>query len=260
MCASESRGVRGTISLGLGFELKIIINFLYVWGDIMENNIVKEIVKLVSDIYNLNFDISNFKKYDELRELTEEAWEEHHNELLFQLGSLEPEWNIDFQLFWYDCLGYPQQTPKTFFKNGKPSYVFYGWIPSKIDESVKDFGFHDQIIKNVIYEDNTITLILDGQGWVADDYQVKLKFKGVESILSKVTFEKNDDYFILSLNLKDIIHKMILSARELPMINYIFENIRIDKSYLNTQKRLFWIEISGNEYIIIFDTWEYEKK
>ncbi len=60
----------------------------------MKHKIVKEIVKLVYDIYNLDFDITDFKQYDKLRTLTKEVWEEYHRELLSELSNLKPKWNV----------------------------------------------------------------------------------------------------------------------------------------------------------------------
>lgn len=226
----------------------------------MSDEIVKEIVEMVYDIYSLDFDMSNYDYYDELRDLTYSIWETNHTELLQELKELDIESNIDFQLFWYDCLGFPKETPRSFYKNGLPVYVFYGSIPSKIHDAVSDIGgFHDLNINYLTYENGELSLFLDSRCWKTisnTDYEIILTFSGI----SKVFFDKTDGDKQEEFKIEDLMGGHILSAAEIPMIEYIFNRLNLDKTYLLPNKRLFLItsEIGCNLYLV-FDKWTYEK-
>ncbi|WP_459476903.1 hypothetical protein [Clostridium saccharoperbutylacetonicum] len=227
----------------------------------MSNKTVKEIVKMVYDIYSLDFNISNYDFYDKLRKLTYSIWEINHEELLQELGELDLESNIDFQLFWYDCLGFPKEVPKSYYKNGLPAYVFYGSIPSKIYDVVSELGgFHDLNINYVTYETDLLSLFLDSRCWKTisnEKYEVKLTFAGVSKIMFDKTYEDKQEEF----KIENLMGSHILSAEEIPMIEYIFNSLNLDKAYLLPKKRLIQItsEICGDFYFT-FDKWTYERK
>ncbi len=53
----------------------------------------------------------------------------------------------------------------------------------------------------------------------------------------------------------------ILSAEGLTMIQYIFNNLDLDKAYLMPDKRLFRISSeTGNNFYFVFGKWIYERK
>ena len=227
----------------------------------MSNKTVKKIVEIVYDIYSLDFDISNFDYYDKLRKLTCSIWELNHTELLKELEELDIESNIDFQLFWYDCLGFPKEIPKSYYKNGLPAYDLDGSIPSKIYDVVSDFGgFHDLNINYVTYENEILSLFLDSRCWKTisnTEYEIKLTFIGV----SKIIFDRTDEDKQEEFKIENLMGGHILSADEIPMIEYIFNSLNLDKAYLLPNKRLFWItsEVCYDFYFI-FDKWTYEIK
>lgn len=227
----------------------------------MSNKAVKEVVEMVSNIYSLDFDISNYDYYDELKELMYSIWETNHAELLQELEELDIESNIDFQLFWYDCLGFPKETPKSYYKNGLPAYVLYGYLPSKIDDVVNELGgFHDLNINYVTYENDILSLFLDSRCWKTisnENYEIKLTFTGV----SKIIFDKAHEDKQEEFKIENIMEGHILSAEELPMIQYIFNNLGLDKAYLLPNKRLFRINSEVCNYFYFpFDKWTYERK
>lgn len=225
----------------------------------MASEKVKQIVQLVYDIYNLSYEVSDF---DKLRKLTHSIWEEEHCELLSELEKLDIESNVDFHLFWYDCLSFPQEMPRYFYKNGKPAYVLYSCIPSQIHECEKYVGFHDAYIKYPQYENSTFSICLDGRYKNATDYQIKLSFFNVFEIISINNSNGNTNTYD-EFAVEQLVGNYILSARELPMIRYVFDNLELDKRYMLPEKRLFWISISGNssfDLYIVFDKWEFQKK
>ena len=53
----------------------------------------------------------------------------------------------------------------------------------------------------------------------------------------------------------------ILFAEEIPMIEYIFNSLNLDKTYMKPNKRLLWITSeSCSEFYFTFDKWTYERK
>lgn len=224
----------------------------------MTNKTVKEIVKMVFNIYSLEFDVSNHDYYDKLRELTYSIWETNHSELLAELNELDKESNIDFQLFWYDCLGFPNETPHVYYKNGLPAFVFYGYIQSKLEDVISKFGgFHDMNINYTAYENNILTLFLDSRYCKTisnTEYEIKITFTDVEKIIYYGIDKKVDE----ELNIEKLMGTQILSFEEIPMIKYIFNSLKLDKTYFHPSKRLFWVISEYAEFYFICDKWTYE--
>lgn len=79
------------------------------------------------------------------------------------------------------------------------------------------------------------------------DYEIKLTFSGV----SKILFDKTDEDKQEEFKIEDLMGGHILSAEEIPMIEYIFNSLNLDKAYLIHNKRLFWIT-SEIGYILYF--------
>lgn len=231
----------------------------------MSSGGVKEIVDAIYYIYELDFESIDYDYYDELRSMTHSVWETNHAELLRELKNLDAESDVDFQLFWYDCLGFYQRKPKIFLKNGLPANVLYGDICNDIDIVVSQIGgYHDLNFNYVTYEDDLLSLYLDMRSWgiiSKIDYQIKLTFKDVSNIQFYkycVPTEEREEFSI-----EKLMGNHILSARELPMIDYIFNNLSLDKEGLVPGKRLFWINISGEGCLyhmyFSFDGWDHEK-
>lgn len=222
----------------------------------MANQLVDQIKNMVIDISEMNFDISNYDYYQELRDLTYLAWEEFHTELLEELNTIYPEFNIDYQLLWYDSLGFPPEIPKTYYKSGKPQYVFYGSIPSKIHSCVEDIGgFHDLNINFVTFKDGDLSLYLDSRYWgviSSENYQVKISFEECTKIFCYNSAGKPET---TEFDICSIMGNHILSLHELPMIKYVFDNTLLDSSYLSTCNRLFLVNIEKYEVFIICKKW-----
>jgi hypothetical protein len=230
------------------------------------NEIVREIVDIVYSIYEMQFSEIDLGYYDNLRSLTDSIWETHHAELLQELKELDTESNVDFQLFWYDCLSFPRESPKAFYKNGTPVNILYGDLPSKIDRVTGEIGgYHDLNINYAEYENNTLSLYLDMRHWgiiSKTDYQLKLTFKGVKNILFyKGVMSKKE---LEDFRVEKLMGNNILSGAEIPMIEYIFNSIELDKGWLIPEKRLLWLDIDivregFYELYFTFDEWEYKR-
>ncbi|MGE5415480.1 MAG: hypothetical protein ACM3UZ_01715 [Acidobacteriota bacterium] len=227
---------------------------------------IKEIIDIVYGVFSNEINTSDKECYLELLNLTASIWEEHHSELIHELSLIAPDSGLDFQLFWYDCLGFHDaEMPKMFFKSGKPMHVLYGCIPSEIWRAAElCSGFHDANINYVSYNKDSLSLYLDQRCWgiqTNQDYQVKLSFRDVKGILGK----KNDGMESM-FEPDDIIGCHVLSLQEIPSIDYIYKNINIPVQYYSHKNRLFYIWLGGQDLaeldhiIVICRGWDYEHK
>ena len=115
-------------------------------------------------------------------------------------------------------------------------------------------------INYVTYENDLLSLFLDSRCWKTisnEKYEVKLTFTGVSKIMLDKTYEDKQEEF----KIENLMGSHILSAEEIPMIEYIFNSLNLDKAYLLPQKRLIQItsEVCGDFYFT-FDKCTYERK
>lgn len=222
----------------------------------MKNNLVDQIKNMVINISEMNFNISNYDYYQELRDLTWLAWDEFHAEILCALNLIYPEFNIDYQLLWYDSLAFPPEIPKKYYKSGKPQHVFYGFIPSKIYECVENIGgFHDLNVNFATFENNNLSLYLDSRQWrvvSSDSYEVKISFNECTRIFC---YDTRGNIDTVKFDVDIIKGKHIHCFDELPMIQYIFDNIELNNEYLSINDRLFHMYIEDYELFVICKGW-----
>lgn len=229
----------------------------------MKNQVVQEILEIILNIIDMDFDISNYEYYELLRKMSYSVWEKHHVELLEELRLLRTETDIDFQLFWFDCMGYPDLIPNRYSKSKSKYIGLSGRVPNTIENSLSEIGgFHDSFIESMEFMNQNLDIILSDRCRNKGSsimQTIKLTFYGVEKFLC------SGNYVMEKIPNEIIVNGQILSATELPMINSIFDIIDINKELLVNGKRLIDIEIisSTNEHIeafIVFNDWSFKSE
>lgn len=230
------------------------------------NRKIEKITSIIFQIANWSVPGERYKEaYKKLRKLTSEVWNDFHVELLSELERIEDYgMREDYQRLWYDALGFPPLIPRTYDLEGKPTSLSYGAIPSDFN----NIGFHDSVIKNIVYEEKLIFDLdllefweQDGN-WYQDEYDAKLKFYNVEAILHREYNDKHRNFKYINFDTSRVSGNMIMGFAEIPSINYIFRYLEIDKKFYFKEKRMFLLSLtmgSDDEVIIFADGWEMDK-
>lgn len=221
----------------------------------MKNQEIQEILQIILNIADLDFDISNDDYYEELRKLSYSVWEKHHVELLEELGLLRNDTDIDFQQFWFDCMGHPDVIPNRYSKSKSKYIGLSGRVPNTIENSLTEIGgFHDSYVVNLSLENERLDIILSDQ--IGTEKTTKLTFYGVEKYQCR-------NHMFNDISIEAILNSQILSGTELPMIESIFDVIDMNKELFISGKRLIKIEMISSlykniEFLIPFDSWSCE--
>lgn len=207
--------------------------------------LVQKIVNMVRDIDNYDFDLSDYSFYKKLSEYTLTVWESSHENLLIELKNMKSPVNTDYQVLWYDSLGFPQEIPKTYNKQGEPIYICYGILPCREEQVVM---YHDAKIKNYTFHKNSWHLFINTY-----EGNKKIIFNDVVAVLKRVNSSKFTECEVSDL--KNIIYKDVTSGNEIPAIDYIFHNLKTPQAFSLPNKRYFLFYTSCDtlaELLVIF--------
>jgi len=103
--------------------------------------VMDKIIDLIDEIsLSSPSDEQDYSQFDELKILTRNIWSRYHADLIMELGKKNrPIGDIDYQIFWYECLGFPPQMP--LFRDHSGNILdCYGYLQSDFNESC---GFGD---------------------------------------------------------------------------------------------------------------------
>lgn len=230
-------------------------------SEIKNELLVKEIIEMVHNIPFYDFDLSDFSHFQRITDLSKKVWDESHAILIEELFKLDISEDIDYQLLWYDSLGYPREIPRIYSRlTNEPKNIIHGVSPSNIEANIM---FHDSNINFCTVNKDKFTFMLDykSKGKVSNtEYDVKLSLNDLDCIL-KI---ENGSFVKIEENIsQDLNGRQILSGHEYPAINYIFEKIKIPKEFRYPSKRYLFIETSSEnlaEIVVVFDSVVINKK
>ena len=213
-------------------------------------------------IYNLFERPYDFlpEDYEKLSDLTSSIWNDFHSELVKELNKMDSKLvyetgqtlDIDYQLLWYDSLGFLQrEAPKVYSKCGKPLSICSGDLRSNLNSTI---AYHDAEIVRYSLDNSDLTLFLDACS--NNERKVKITFIDVTAVLNK---DKERDYTYCKCDIKDALgndKEYIVSACEIPAIDYIFNNFDLPTEFCSYERRYFWMDIMWREnrdLLIIFN-------
>jgi len=222
------------------------------------NSTFREIIDMLYNLRERPYDFLS-EDYEKLSDLTSSIWNDFHSELVRELSQMDCELvdekgqtlDIDYQLFWYDSLGFLQrEAPNIYSKCGKPIYIRYGDLRSNLNTTI---AYHDAEIVRYSLENSDLTLYLDACS--NDERKVKITFIEVAAVFNK---DKENDYTYCKCDIKDVLGKdkdYIVSAYEIPAIDYIFKNFNLPAEFCSYDSRYFWMNImrSERDLLIIFN-------
>ena len=89
-----------------------------------------------------------------------------------------------------------------------------------------------------------------------EERKVKITFIDVAAVLNK---DKENDYTYCKCDINDVLGKdkdYIVSACEIPAIDYIFKNFNLQKEFCSYDSRYFWMDMTWREnrdLLIVFN-------
>ena len=224
------------------------------------NSTVNEIIDMLYNLLERPYDFI-LEDYEKLSVLTSSIWNDFHCELISELNKMDFEcvdekgkaFDIDYQRLWYESLGFPQrEAPSIYTKCGEPLFICSGDLPSNLNTAI---AYHDAQILRYSLDNNDLTLYLDACS--NDVSKVKITFIDVVAVLNK---DKESDYTYCRCEIRDALGKdsgdYIVSAYEIPAIDYIFKNFNMPKEFCLYDSRYFYLDMMWREYrdlLIIFD-------
>jgi len=157
------------------------------------NSTIREIIDMLYSLFDRPYDFLS-EDYEKLSDLTSSVWNDFHCELVRELNKMDSKLvdekgrtlDIDYQLLWYDSLGFLQrEAPKVFSKCGKPISICSGDLRSNLNSTI---AYHDAEIVRYSLDNNDLTLYLDACSNIERTGQLKVLQIKVAS--KKVNFAK----------------------------------------------------------------------
>ena len=221
-------------------------------------NEISEIVNILNRIASPDSRKETLFLCNRLRKINKDNWNTYYEELINELGKDNKTIiNVDYQVFWYECLGFPKVYSPIFRDFQGNTLGCYGILESDFN---KVSGFHDGNINFATYQNCNLTLFIDMYSdWrsaAKDKFDYILRFEDVFAVYYKkgasLSAKLREEIEIGSL-----IGIPIISIDELPAIKYILNSFNIEYYQELTKYRLFNLysgmsHVDGLDNIIIF--------
>lgn len=221
-------------------------------------NEISEIVNILNRIASPDSRKETLYLCNRLRNINKENWNTYYEELINELGKDNKIiTNVDYQVFWYECLGFPKVIGPNLRDFQGNTLGCDGILESDFNEVS---GFHDANLNYVTYQNGNLTFFIDMYGdWGATNKEKYDYILGFEDVFA-IYYKKEAS---LPTKLKEeieignLIGKPIISIDELPAIKYILNSFNIEYNQELIEYRLFNIysgmsHVYGLDNIIVF--------
>ncbi|WP_163100698.1 hypothetical protein [Peribacillus alkalitolerans] len=238
---------------------------------------INRLKELVNGLANYEFETEEIlDRCTDIKEITKNVWDQSFSEIISSLTGLSNNkddyyFKGDYQLYWLDCLGFPNELLKLKDKNGKiidRIAYHYGSLPSDFN---MNHSFDDSFIEKISLEENNVTNLIIDIKLDSQEYSfARVNFKNVKLLLLD---RENDDDFNKTVKRNEMIDYQsligveIICASEIPAIDYFLMGYDLEKEDELKQCRVFNFSVYyrndnrqryGNLYVFS-RSWEIDK-